>query len=175
MTLSDVDQIYRTVRDTFCYDPTSGLLVRVVNKSKYDRSATGHKVIRKSGKAYIQVKVGRKTYLAHRIIYLYVTGRFPEGEIDHRDGDGTNNRWDNLTVGTRRDNCLNVRRRADNRSGVTGVSFCKGKQKWQAYISSDAGRIHLGFFEVLEDAAAARKKAAETFGYKDGHGSNRPL
>lgn len=173
----DLDPLYMTVRDTFDYDPVSGILTRKSSKARWVKpgSVAGSRTVRKSGKTYILVKMGPKTYLAHRLIYLYMTGRFPVGEVDHADGNGTNNAWSNLSVGTRRDNCLNVRRRRDNSSGHTGISFCKGKQKWHAYISTENGRVHLGFFIELDDAVRVRQEAVERYNYKAGHGSDRPI
>ncbi len=72
---------------------------------------------------------------------------------DHINGDGLDNRRDNLRLATVAENTRNQKIRKDNTSGYKGVSFNKNRQKWQSYINYKCKMIHLGFFTFPEYAA----------------------
>lgn len=108
--------------------------------------------------------------MAHRLAWLYVTGVWPEHQIDHIDGDGLNNRWDNLREVTNQENQQNRKRMSRNTSGVIGVSFDKGMQKWSARIKAAGKYQYLGCYDKLEDAAKARKDAEEKYGFHKSYG-----
>jgi hypothetical protein len=103
------------------------------------------------------IGVGRQaTILMHRVI-----AGLPDGlATDHRNGDGLDNRRENLRPATTAQNAQNQGIRSTNTTGVKGVSFHKGKGTWQAEIGHDGKRRHLGTFHSLESAAAAYAKAS---------------
>ena len=72
----------------------------------------------------------------------------------------------NLKVGTYNDNNRGVKRRR-NSSGVTGVSWTKNVNRWHAYIGYQGKHISLGYFDKLDEAVAARKKAEKEYGYPE--------
>ena len=111
-------------------------------------------------RGYVQILVDRRLYLAHRLAHLWITGEWPKHEVDHRDGDPTNNRWNNLRVATSSQNKMNGVRRSDNTSGYRGVWFDKRRELWVAEIRGDGIRRHLGYFPTAEAAAAAYAEAA---------------
>lgn len=119
--------------------------------------------------------VRRKRYKAHRLIYLLQTSAWPPDEIDHLNGDGTDNRWENLRAATPEENRQNLRKYSSNRSGHTGVCWHKHCGKWAARIMVHRRNIHLGYFTSKEDAVAARKKAEVEHGFHPNHGIDRPL
>lgn len=112
---------------------------------------------------YLTISLGRYAYKAHRLIYLMVNGRWPDGLIDHLDGDGTNNAIKNLREATFSQNAMNRKIRSDNTSGYKGVSFMKKINKWSAYVNipGDGGtkRHYLGVFNTAEEANQACMKA----------------
>lgn len=83
--------------------------------------------------------------------------------IDHRNGDRTNNIRDNLRIATQSENTINHKRSGYNTSGVTGVSWNKRDKKWEAYITKNKIRKHLGYFNSFEDAVKVRKEAEEIY------------
>lgn len=59
----------------------------------------------------------------------------------------------------------------NNTSGVTGVTFNKNADKWQAKIGVGRGVVrHLGYFGSIEEAVSARLKAQSELGYAPAHG-----
>lgn len=111
-------------------------------------------------KGYIQILVNRRLYLAHRLAFLWMTDKWPQHEIDHRDGDRANNRWKNLRIATSSQNSMNSVRRSDNTSGYRGVVFDRRRNHWVAEILADGSRHYLGSFPTAEAAAAAYAEAA---------------
>ncbi|WP_082492943.1 HNH endonuclease signature motif containing protein [Acidovorax sp. Leaf160] len=91
--------------------------------------------------------------------WLYVNGAWPDGQIDHINGNRADNRIANLRVCSNADNGQNRGVNANNRSGSPGVSFHSKAQKWQAHIGIQGVRHALGFFASKEDAAAAYVEA----------------
>tara|TARA_R110000822_G_scaffold5655_5_gene24253 strand:- start:1129 stop:1614 length:486 start_codon:yes stop_codon:yes gene_type:complete len=125
-------------------------------------------VVRPRGHREIEVK--GKEYKAHRLIWLYVNGKFPDNHIDHIDGDPSNNRIENLRDVTRQENNKNKRKPRTNKSGHMGVCWHKASDKWRAHIKVDGVLKHLGLFNVLEDAVAARQAASVKHGFHANHG-----
>src|SRR3546814_8274071 len=82
-----------------------------------------------------------------------MTGKWPRGEVDHRNGARDDNRWCNLRKATKAQNQANARRRRDNTSGVKGVTWNKARKKWVAQIQAGGKRMSLGGFPTIEAAA----------------------
>lgn len=101
----------------------------------------------------------RKKYGGGRIAWLIMTGAWPAKEIDHIDGNPSNNKWSNLREATRSQQLCNTRVRRDNALGVKGV--CWGRRgKYEAYVSVAGNRKNLGSFATIEEAKAAYDAAA---------------
>lgn len=106
-----------------------------------------------NSKGYLQVKVDGYAFRVHRIIYLLQTGAWPNGEIDHINGDKTDNRMENLYACTTRQNQQN---RAVHRKGkLPGVYFNKGSKKWGACIQINGKTKHLGYYQTELDGYQA--------------------
>jgi len=104
----------------------------------------------------IQIGIDGKRYYAHRIAWIYSFGNIPdEMEIDHINGDATDNRLENLRLATSKQNQENTKLRADNQSGYKGVSLDKKSGKWRAYLTHQGKRVHIGFFDCPENAHVA--------------------
>lgn len=96
-----------------------------------------------------------KTVYMHRLIMDE-----PAGEVDHRDGDGLNNRRMNLRIATGSQNRQNSRLSKRNTSGFKGVSYFERRGKWQAHIGIKGRTKFLGLFDSPEDAHVAYCKAS---------------
>jgi len=105
---------------------------------------------------------GRTTLQMHRAIMGFEPG---DPEVDHRDGDGLNNRRSNLREATSAQNQANQRPQAARSSRFKGVCWNKWSQRWMAQINVDGRQRHLGRFADEVDAARAYDAAAlETWG-----------
>lgn len=141
------------LQEFLAYDPKSGLLTW--KKRRGQRGRVGQVAGSKTGSGYIGVGIaGVRAVPAHRIAFVLMTGVWPELEVDHIDGNRTNNAWANLRLVTTAQNHQNMRSaRADNKTGLLGVSFQYGYYRAQIQV---AGKKHwLGQFDNPEDASSA--------------------
>jgi len=164
----------------FDYNPSTGVLTWRKDRSrtakKGDEAGTllQDKARRKSAPtAYKVVRYKGKKYLVHHIVWLMAYGVWPKDEIDHEDGDGCNNRIGNLRDVTHVANTRNCRKSTNNRSGVNGVHWHTGAQKWAAGIKVNGKTTHLGTYTTIEEAAAARKAADVRYGFHELHGTEK--
>ena len=118
---------------------------------------------------YVRISIDYRIYSAHRLAWLYVNGSWPAGDIDHVDGDPSNNRFANLRDVSRAENNRNKGLHSNNTSGLPGVSFHKQAQRWQAFISVDGRQRHVGYYDTPEAAHAAYAREAVDLGYSDRH------
>lgn len=117
---------------------------------------------------YRYINFNRKLHTAHRVAWLYMTGEWPRGQIDHINRDRTDNRWANLRVVKPSENIINQGIRSTNTSGIKGVSWDKKRRRWVAMITKDRKQQFLGYFDNLEAATAARRAAeAELHGERE--------
>jgi hypothetical protein len=114
---------------------------------------------------YVKISLFNHAYYAHRLAWLYETGESPKADIDHIDGNPSNNRIANLRPASRSENLANAKRRIDNTSGLKGVCWVPNKRKWKACIGDRGKLINIGFFDTIEMAAEAYKcEAISRFG-----------
>jgi hypothetical protein len=113
-----------------------------------------------SQRKYLSVSVGRLAYYAHRLAFLYMTGEWPKEQVDHIDGDRSNNRWANLREATGSQNKYNTGRRGHNTSGFRGV-YHHRDGGWIARIKIGEKRVSLGYFATPEEASRAYEAAAQ--------------
>jgi len=115
---------------------------------------------------YVRIKFKRRLFLVHIMIWVYHGRDIPDGyELDHINGDQTNNRIENLRLATHSENGFNAKIPSHSTSGHKGVSKRKGTNKWRAYITVNQRRRYLGTFGTIEEATAVRNAAAfATFG-----------
>jgi hypothetical protein len=147
-----VDQLKEEVD----YDKTTGIFTRKKThpKLKYRvGDITG--VTRPDG--YLQISIKGKIFLAHRLAWLYVHGEVPSSNIDHIDGNKSNNEIQNLRSISQCANVQNIKKaKSNNKStGILGVSLMnkgKGKKKFRARIVVDGKEKSLGGFETPEEA-----------------------
>lgn len=107
---------------------------------------------------YWYLSIGGRRYAAHRMAFLYMTGAVPPDDIDHINGNKTDNRWSNLRQATRAQNMQNLSRpHADNTAGFLGVERKRGR--FAARIAVGGKKLNLGVFNTPEEAHAAYVKA----------------
>jgi hypothetical protein len=143
------------VRELLHYDPATGIFTRKVRTAQ--RHQVGDRACGNPMKAgHLRVAFDSKKFLAHRVAWLYVYGKWPDNDIDHINGDPTDNRVENLRDVTNRINRQNMRNpRGKSNSGLLGVFLHKETGKWRARIQLDGKGIHLGLFDTPEAAHEA--------------------
>jgi HNH endonuclease len=107
--------------------------------------------------AGIAVRINNRLFKASRVIWKMQTGRDPKHEVDHRNLDPYDNRWDNLRDATRVQNGQNRSRRR-NHDLPKGVQRCRGKYQTAIYLKRR--RVFLGVFNTITEAKAAYDTAA---------------
>lgn len=124
---------------------------------------------------YHGVRIDRALIMIHRLIWVLHYGAWPLGEIDHIDGDKTNNAIMNLRDVTKSGNMRNQHVRSDSTSGFPGVHFCKdkGSRPWAAKIGIRGRWKHLGYFATREEAIECRRREQVKYGFTERHGSAR--
>ena len=142
------------------YNPETGVFTwRKGGKGIAGPGAVAGGVNHSQGQGYHLIGIDRVRHRAHRLAFLYMTGRIPD-EVDHINGDRTDNRWGNLRAATRSQNNANAQIRRDNNSGVKGVSWDGKNKKWRATINSNGKQKWLGRFASRDAAADAYRQAA---------------
>jgi hypothetical protein len=111
---------------------------------------------------YIRVGMSRKSYLLHRVIFMYHHGYLPEF-LDHINGDRVDNRIENLRPATKDENCRNRCSHKNNTSGEKNVSWHIGKKKWGVSLHVNGAKRHFGDYEDLELAALVAAEARDKF------------
>ena len=146
----------------FTYDATEGKLFWRVSPSRHSRVRAGCEAGHQAPDGYRRVGVkGWGALAVHRVIWKMATGKEPEAEVDHINGDKTDNRWRNLRAADRAENRINSRPLARHR----GTYFVKSHKKWSARIERAGQVFWLGYFDTPEQACAAyRAKAVELHG-----------
>jgi hypothetical protein len=151
------------LKELLHYDPDTGVFTWKANLGKARVGAAAGRLDKATG--YILIGIDRHQYYAHRLAWLSVNGEFPNGMLDHRDTCGSNNAIGNLRVADGTQNGANKATMRTNKSGLKGVSWHSGGQKWQASIKQGGRSVGLGLFDNVHDAHDAYKKAAsERFG-----------
>jgi len=168
--LPSVDYLRKRLR----YEPETGKLFWLDYEgmpNNWRARWAGKEAFTATADGYRQGKIGRVWFLAHRVAYAIHHEEWPNGPIDHINGVRNDNRINNIRIVSQRENNRNAAMQINNTSGVNGVHWNKASGKWQASIMADNRRKHLGLFDTLEEAAAARKEAAAKYGYTERHGT----
>ena len=148
------------LKDALNYNPDTGEFIWKISKS--GNRGIGSIIGTVDFKGYLRVKFENNSYYGHRLAWLYTHGKWPDGVIDHIDGNPLNNRISNLRDVSHSVNSQNqVKRRSDNKSGFLGVSFDMNAGKFRAVIQAGGRSKHLGLFlnpEEAHDAYLAAKR-----------------
>ena len=124
------------------------------------------KVGKKAGcitsKGYLTIKVNKKPYLAHKIIFSIHYGYIPK-EIDHIDLNKLNNKIENLREATREQNQWNRKLQSNNSSGIKGVYWHKRDKSWRVQLRFNKKMNYIGSFKDLELAELVASEARSKY------------
>ena len=142
------------------YDPETGCFFWIVGNRK---NRTGERAGSVNPCGYRVINIKNRLHREHRLAWLFVYGTIPSEDIDHINQDKSDNRIANLRLACSALNKQNLGLRADNKSGVRGVSWSKEYSKWVASIQVNYKMRMLGRFVNKEDAIAARIEAQQKY------------
>jgi hypothetical protein len=141
------------LRELLSYNQETGVFTWRVSRGGVSAGAQANS---KDHRGYMRVRIAGVDYATHRLAWLYVTGSWPDHEIDHINKIKTDNRFANLRDVTATINMQNqIAAMTHGKSGFLGVTWHKNGQRWQAQIKVSGKNIHLGLFSTAEDAHGA--------------------
>lgn len=149
------DMTPERVREVVNYDSLTGLFTWVEPLSPV--VSLGRKAGTISSHGYIRISIDNVGYMAHRLAWFYVYGKWPNGQLDHINRIKTDNRISNLRDVTPSQNSKNKGLNKNNTSGCAGVYYKKEKRTWVAGIRDNGKVKYLGSFKDKEMAVIARR------------------
>lgn len=166
MIMSPLTQ--RELKSILDYNPDSGVFYWKINKNSHAGKVKSGCIagsLRDQKSGYIRIVINGKKYYAHRLAFLYVYGSIPRF-VDHKNGDTTDNRIDNLRSTTILENSKNLKVRKSSVSGVTGVTYSRRDNLWISSIRINYKNIQKQF-KCFLDAVSFRKSMELKLGYSD--------
>ena len=163
LTSNLLDKIFR-------YDPSTGELF--YKQVSSNRVKIGSKVGKPSkSHGYLNVGLGNlKMLLVHKLILTMNGVEIPDDmEVDHKDGDRTNNKLNNLRVVTHGINMKNRKIGSNNTSGYFGIRILNSG-RFSCKITSEGVENNLGTVDTFEEALIIRKKAEKELNFSENHG-----
>jgi hypothetical protein len=148
------------LRELVHYDPDTGEMRWL--KPRSNRIKVGDLCGWTMSHGYRGVFIAGEYRLVHRLAWLYMTGEWPEYEVDHVNRDKSDNRWVNLRLASHTENSKNGPRRSHNRSGLKGITEHRDG-RWKAQIMLNRRQIYLGLFATKEDAHKAYCEASAKY------------
>lgn len=140
------------------YEPSTGVFRWKVHASSTRPMGSIAGSSEKRG--YVQIRIDRRLYRAHRLAVFYVTGEWPPHSVDHKNVDKSDGRWDNLRLADKQGNSANTPATKRNVLGVKGVSVVPSG-RFRALISANKRSIYLGTYDTAEQASEAYERAAK--------------
>jgi len=114
----------------------------------------------KDAHGYLVGAIQNVKYKSHRVIWAMVYDEWPSGDVDHINSDRSDNRQNNLRAASRSQNMRNRGATKSNSTGLKGVCWDAGRQKWLAQIRVNGRNKYLGRYDTPECAHLAYKIAA---------------
>jgi hypothetical protein len=143
------------LKELIHYDPKTGVFTWLQNRS--DKVKDGHPAgCKASSRGYKRICIDYQNYQAHRVAFLYMTGKWPTNMVDHIDGNPSNNKWSNLRQADARQNAQNKAMQRNNKSGHIGIWKPNGRNQWVVQVCGK----HIASCPTMEEAKAAYHKAA---------------
>lgn len=145
---------FERLHQFFSYCPLTG---RFTWKQSRGKKRAGDFAGYPDNLGYWKVALDGRWIMAHRLAWAFCNSdEWPAGEIDHINGNPSDNRICNLRVATRSENMRNA-------DCGKGWHYHKRQKCWQALIRVNRVRKYLGRFDTEQEARAAYYKAAKKY------------
>lgn len=149
------------LRELVDYNPETGDFRWRGNTSRYpavSRKREGKIATVTNGHGHSYLYIDGEKFAAARLAWLYMTGQWPEHQIDHANQRRWDDRWENLRQATVAENCQNRTRQTSNTSGCRGV--WKQNGKWLVRVTVRGQTHYLGSYDTFEEAVIVRNDGA---------------
>ena len=156
-----MDLTAERLREVLSYSPGTGEFRWRVRASKKTHVGAVAGCRRPDG--YTSIRIDKGLYLAHRLVWLYMTGKWPAEQLDHRNHARSDNRFRNLRECSQLENAANMSLHKDSVVLYKGVSFDPRRGTYSARICKDSIRVHIGTFSTAIEAAAAYDAVSEKY------------
>ena len=149
------------LKKLFHYDPEVGVFIRKVSSS----NAKAGSIAGCNSRGYLVISVENKLWFAHRLAWLYMTGKMPEKVIDHINGNKKDNRFSNLRDVTNQANTQNTKkaRNCNKSTMLLSATLDKRRGVYRSQIKVNGKNIYLGDFKTPELAHAAYVEAKNKY------------
>ncbi|MDE1139960.1 MAG: HNH endonuclease [Paraburkholderia tropica] len=151
--MSEVGLTAERLRELLWYNPETGVFTWRVRPGRKMR--IGQEAGSMTANGYVQIKVDKRRYLAHRLAWLHVHGEWPIDDIDHINGVRTDNRIENLRDVTGHVNMQNLKKATAQNKTAKMLGVTMSRDRYQAQIKVDGKYKYLGVFESAEAAHEA--------------------
>lgn len=161
MPQAEAERIKAAALHFLAYDPLSGAFTWKVRRSQ--KCKVGLPAGSVTVKGYVAIQIAGKSIAAHRLAWMFMTGEFPDFDVDHINMIKSDNRWENLRLATSTQNKANSGKRSDTSNPYKGIR--RSGSRWRAVITRNGVSRSFGPFPTPEQAHAAYVRAAvELFG-----------
>lgn len=151
------------LKEILDYNKNTGIFKWKVQRSQMKiGDISGHL---KANSGYIQIKIYRKNYFAHRLAWLYIYGYFPKNDIDHINHIRNDNRIKNIRDVTKSFNTKNLQLKPKAKSGIQGVYWFEKNKSWRARITVNGKHKTLKQSKDINKVIKARKEAELKYGF----------
>lgn len=147
------------LKELLAYDAMTGNFTR-------KKSIKGHSIGDKLGHmrdGYHYIQNQGFNYPAHKLAFYFMTGIYPNSDVDHIDRDRSNNRFSNLRIATRSQNMLNTTSHRDSELQCKNVSFIPKTGKFNVKLTVNGRVKHIGNFDDLELADLVAQEARNKY------------
>lgn len=155
-------EIEEKLKEYLKYDPKTGILTWIKKPSKRVKVKSQAGCYDKTT-GYMRTQLHGIALYNHRVVWFLYHGTWPQGQVDHKDGDKLNNKISNLRDISVSENNRNKPLHYLNTSGMTGVHYYTKTDRWHVRLKKGSINHFIGSFTCLEEAKKARRQAEIQF------------